>query len=1172
MEKYKKKFLKRNKSNTYKFSIKSFLIYILFIIFIIIPNIYSVKFFKAYNLLSQELLLISNEGIILLNSESGDKTNILSFNDIITNENDLQFVSFNQPSYLDRNIICRVKEYIFIFSSLDYYLIKTLTLSHISNKEASVVPFKDKYENEYIFICYINDSKELNIEKYTATEDNIDVSIKDITKIIEYNDNTTEHSKNDGISCQLMNLSEYENNLLICFIQSESNYLNGLAFDPENNLSYLFLLTNKNINIEINIIKSAISSDETNCLICYEGNANSSIFQCIAFNIEYKIWSEHYQFIYYAFNENLFDFNVNYIDEKNEYFIYFPNSYLKYFIIQLTNDFLIKNSNDQGKCILEYQLEEFSLKYSFDFLYTNNKYIAIYSYKNTDNDNLITLSIDNFCNFQTILEGFNLVNQLPSSLSEASEIDINSSTIFSSNIFSTQINIISSTFEEFDSTLFELESSSSFSSLNSILSTSFSFQLNPALEEVDTKDKDEYFYNIKNLSCPENIPYENIFSHKCVEECEPEDFFNRKCKINNNSTMVQEKTIDYIKTNIIKGKFSSLFKKIIEEKEDLITKENNIIYQLTTTENQNIKEYYNISSIKLGECENKLKNYYNINQNDSLFILKIDYFIPELLIPIIEYEIYNPYTKEPLNLGICDKESINVSIPVSINENELYKYNPNSSFYIDKCFPYKTENGTDMTLYDRKKEFNNKNLSLCEKNCQFSQYKIETKNVICECEIKNKFDQLSFIENNKENIFKYFISFDKFTNFDIIQCFNSFFCKVGIKNNIGSYIILFIIFFDFVAIAIFYYKDFKEIKLIINQIVKLGKLNQFQNIYINKEINEISSKIKNRKKSNRRKKHKINTKKTPSNPIKNKKSRSIKNPINIFDGNNSIFNYNRENISKAFLSNDKRNSNSFKQQNINISIINNNSISITKNRKKEKNINEKLINLNDTELNTLSYEQALKYDRRTYFQYYLSLLKTKHLLIFTFYTSNDYNSRIIKICLFLFSFELLITVNSLFFQDETMHKIYQDNGVFDILYQLPHIVYSSLISIIITTVVKLLSLTEKNIIRIKKEASLGKSMENIQKMMNITIFKFITFFIINIILSILFWYYLGCFCAVFKNTQIYLLKDSFFSFILSMIYPFPINLIPGIFRISSLRDINRNKSNMYKISKFIQTI
>ena len=43
-------------------------------------------------------------------------------------------------------------------------------------------------------------------------------------------------------------------------------------------------------------------------------------------------------------------------------------------------------------------------------------------------------------------------------------------------------------------------------------------------------------------------------------------------------------------------------------------------------------------------------------------------------------------------------------------------------------------------------------------------------------------------------------------------------------------------------------------------------------------------------------------------------------------------------------------------------------------------INNKKINYNDYELNNLSYEEALKLDKRTFFQYYFSLLKKKHLI------------------------------------------------------------------------------------------------------------------------------------------------------------------------------------------------
>ena len=224
--------------------------------------------------------------------------------------------------------------------------------------------------------------------------------------------------------------------------------------------------------------------------------------------------------------------------------------------------------------------------------------------------------------------------------------------------------------------------------------------------------------------------------------------------------------------------------------------------------------------------------------------------------------------------------------------------------------------------------------------------------------------------------------------------------------------------------------------------------------------------------------------------------------------------------------------------------------------------------MNDYELNSLDYEEALKIDKRTYIQYYISLLKTKHLFIFTFYTKDDYNSKVIKIGLFFFFFALYYIVNALFFNDSTMHKIYEDNGSFNFIYQLPNILYSTIISIAINTIVKKLSLTEKNILEIIKEK--GDLSEKILRKIKYFRIKFILFFILSFIFLVFFWYYLSCFCAVYKNTQMHLIKDTLMSFGLSLIYPLAINLIPGIFRIPSLN--NENRANLYIISKIIQII
>ena len=151
-----------------------------------------------------------------------------------------------------------------------------------------------------------------------------------------------------------------------------------------------------------------------------------------------------------------------------------------------------------------------------------------------------------------------------------------------------------------------------------------------------------------------------------------------------------------------------------------------------------------------------------------------------------------------------------------------------------------------------------------------------------------------------------------------------------------------------------------------------------------------------------------------------------------------------------------------------------------------------------------------------------------------------------------------------------MHKIYEDQGDFNFIYQIPQILYSTIISIVIKTILSFLSLTEKNIITIKSQKTLEMANTEMKKQKKCIYIKFIIFFIFNFIFLALFWYYISCFCSTYENTQIYLIKDTAISFGLSLIYPFFINLIPGFFRIYSLN--NQNKTCIYRISKIIQLI
>ena len=151
-----------------------------------------------------------------------------------------------------------------------------------------------------------------------------------------------------------------------------------------------------------------------------------------------------------------------------------------------------------------------------------------------------------------------------------------------------------------------------------------------------------------------------------------------------------------------------------------------------------------------------------------------------------------------------------------------------------------------------------------------------------------------------------------------------------------------------------------------------------------------------------------------------------------------------------------------------------------------------------------------------------------------------------------------------------MHKIYVDSGSFNIIYHLPQIIYSYLISSGINFIIEYLSLSEDSIILIKsrKNINFKKKMKTIRKIK----IKFCLFFIIAFILLLIFWYYIFCFCCIYENTQKHLIKDSLLSLGISSILPFFKSLIPGIFRIPALRSKKGDKSCIYKLSQIIEFI
>ena len=463
----------------------------------------------------------------------------------------------------------------------------------------------------------------------------------------------------------------------------------------------------------------------------------------------------------------------------------------------------------------------------------------------------------------------------------------------------------------------------------------------------------------------------------------------------------------------------------------------------------------------------------------------------------------------------------------------------------------------------------------------------------CDCHIKSKDFVISELVNDKNILSNYdFNDKNSSSNFVSMKCFYTLFSKEGMANNIGNYILLSIIVIFAILLILFYKVGYELLTTEINTIIEEGQKTELNN-NLKKDINNDNN-IYNRNKSkkkernkNMRKSEKIvirHTKKKFSKKSENNQTDKVVNNPNLKNsGKDSSKTIKKKIVKKVKIKKKKKSIENNNQTDV-VSIYNNiksskiDLINFKRREKRSISMKNEPIKIennqidgpyNDYELFSFSYKEALIYDKRTFFEYYISLIRTKHPIIFSFIPMNDYNSILIKISLFLLFFAITYTINALFFTEKKIHKIYENGGIYNYSFFLPEILCSFIISHLLYNILRAVSLSEKNIVDIKNNIQNDKKIKQIKKLIE---FKYIFFYVIGLIFLFFFWYYLSSFCAVFKNSQIYLIKNTLLSLSFSLIYPFFINIVPCTFRLISLKDLNKNKECLYKSSKVIYII
>ena len=215
----------------------------------------------------------------------------------------------------------------------------------------------------------------------------------------------------------------------------------------------------------------------------------------------------------------------------------------------------------------------------------------------------------------------------------------------------------------------------------------------------------------------------------------------------------------------------------------------------------------------MGKCETTLKNFYSIDPNEPLYILKLDAYREGMQNPKVIYIVYYPLNEfklEQLDLTLCEGDGISLLFSANLTDDEDL-YNKNSGYYNDVCYTYTSDDGTDMSLLDRQQEYADNNKSLCEEGCEFVKYHADKEKAECSCNVKVNVPLVSEIKIDKDLLYN-FVDIKKLMNFDVMKCYKLLLDTKGLIKNIGVYIFLPTLISFFICLILFFRMEYDLLK------------------------------------------------------------------------------------------------------------------------------------------------------------------------------------------------------------------------------------------------------------------------------------------------------------------------------------------------------------------------
>lgn len=521
-----------------------------------------------------------------------------------------------------------------------------------------------------------------------------------------------------------------------------------------------------------------------------------------------------------------------------------------------------------------------------------------------------------------------------------------------------------------------------------------------------------------------------------------------------------------------------------------------------------------------------------------------------------------------LRYNLSDNTTVDIDKIIYAKKLKIDLFDPHSDFLNDICFIFTSEYGTDVTLESRLEDYY-QNITLCDENSsshymEFN-YSETEKALTYRCAYgfyENEEERLSYVDNIDSKMKMIFQS----SNIKVITCFSelldirNFLTNYGAIICILTFIIQIILYIQFccqgtaplenqIKNEILTYIENKKNEVDETSVVNNDNDNDNEGITEDrlknddleneKKEKEVIREDKKKKTNKKKGVKKVKKKKTKANPPKKNKKEGIKQNNNLVVKND-----------EANLETNKNN------QKLN-----------KKGKTDEKNETYR----DDEELNELPYEKAIEKDKRNFCQYYIFILRAGHVVLNVFFRRDDYNLFSVKLGLLFMLFPINLTFNIFFFTSNKMKETYinkmEDVGTY--LKNLLHSFLSSIFSSIILILLKFLCLTHSTIRKLKKLKTKEEAENKSKWIIRCIKIRICVYYILSYIFLLVFGYYVACFCAIFKNTQIDLIISMFTSWGLSLLYPFMIYIATSMTRIIGIRC---KCKFIYKVNKILQMI